>query len=45
MDVLGNDSELISNFTEAMHNKAIKDAVTLANELPISDSVSMLDIG
>jgi SAM-dependent methyltransferase len=45
MDVLGTDPERMENFTDSMHEKAIKATEMLANELPLEDARSMLDIG
>jgi hypothetical protein len=45
MDVLGSDPERMENFPDSMHEKAIKATEMLANELPLEDARSMLDIG
>ncbi len=45
MDVLGNDPERMENFTDAMHDKAIRATQMLADELPLEDASSMLDAG
>lgn len=45
MDVLGTDPKRMENFTNSMHEKAIKATQILANELPLEETQSMLDIG
>jgi len=45
MDVLGTDPERMENFTDAMHDKAIKATQMLADELPLENARSMLDAG
>ncbi len=45
MDILGSDPERMENFTDAMHDKAVKATQMLAKELPLEKANSMLDVG
>jgi SAM-dependent methyltransferase len=45
MDMLGSDPHNMRNFTDAMHDKALKATWLIAREIPIGDAHSMLDVG